>query len=57
LRFADAETLARQCVELLARYPDTPALDRLRANVEKARGLTWRAGWEAEAREVLLAHA
>ena len=26
-------------------------------NVEKARGTTWRAGWEAEAREVLLPHA
>jgi beta-1,4-mannosyltransferase len=58
LRFADAEALARQWVELLAGFPDaTPWLDRLRANVDKARGTTWRAGWEIEAREVLLAHA
>lgn len=58
LRFADAETLARQWVALLATFPDaTPDLDRLRANVEKARGTTWRAGWETEAREILLAHA
>lgn len=58
LRFADAEALARQWVELLAGFPDaTPRLDRLRATVQKARGTTWRAGWEAEARDVLLAHA
>ncbi len=58
LRFADAETLARQWVALLATFPAaTPELDRLRANVEQARGTTWRAGWEAEAREILLAHA
>jgi beta-1,4-mannosyltransferase len=58
LRFADAETLARQWVALLGTFPAaTPDLDRLRANVEKARGTTWRAGWEAEAREILLAHA
>ncbi|HET7342921.1 MAG TPA: glycosyltransferase [Methylomirabilota bacterium] len=58
LRFADAATLARQWVELLARFPDaTPWLDRLRANVDKTRGTTWREGWEMEAREVLLAHA
>jgi beta-1,4-mannosyltransferase len=58
LRFADAETLARQWIALLAPFPSpTPALDRLRANVEKARGVTWREGWEAEARDVLLAHA
>jgi beta-1,4-mannosyltransferase len=58
LRFADAGTLARQWVTLLATFPDaTPDLDRLRANVEKARGTTWRTGWEAEAREILLAHA
>jgi beta-1,4-mannosyltransferase len=58
LRFADAETLARQWVALLATFPETtPELDRLRANVDKARGTTWRAGWEAEAREILLAHA
>jgi beta-1,4-mannosyltransferase len=58
LRFTDAETLARQWLDLLATFPDvTPALDRLRANVAKARGATWREGWEAEAREILLAHA
>ena len=32
----------------------TPHLDRLRANVEKSRGATWREGWDAEARPVLL---
>ena len=58
LRFADAERLARQWVVLLAGFPDTtPDLDRLRANVEQARGTTWRTGWEAEAREILLTHA
>jgi beta-1,4-mannosyltransferase len=58
LRFADAEALARQWVDLLAGFPgDTARLDRLRAGVEKARGATWQAGWEAEAREVLLADA
>ena len=58
LRFADAETLAQQWVALLATFPGaTPELDRLRANVDKARGVTWRQGWEAEAREILLAHA
>jgi beta-1,4-mannosyltransferase len=58
LRFGDAETLARQWAALLATFPErTPELDRLRANVERARGTTWRAGWEAEAREILLAHA
>jgi beta-1,4-mannosyltransferase len=58
LRFADAETLARQWVTLLATFPEhTPELDRLRANVLQARGTTWRAGWEAEARQILLAHA
>ena len=58
LRFADAETLAHQWVALLAAFPGaTPELDRLRANVDKARGVTWRQGWEAEAREILLAHA
>jgi len=57
LRFADAGALARQWVDLLARFPATPWLDRLRANVLKAREVTWRAGWDAEAREVLLAHA
>ena len=58
LRFADAETLAHQWVSLLATFPGaTPELDRLRANVAKARGVTWRQGWEAEARAILLAHA
>jgi beta-1,4-mannosyltransferase len=58
LRFADAQTLAQQWVSLLATFPGaTPELDRLRANVDKARGVTWRQGWEAEAREILLAHA
>jgi beta-1,4-mannosyltransferase len=58
LRFADAETLAHQWIALLAPLPGpAPALDRLRANVAKARGVTWRDGWEAEARDVLLAHA
>jgi hypothetical protein len=58
LRFADADTLARQWVELLATFPGaSPRLDRLRANVERARATTWRAGWEAEARPVLLTHA
>jgi beta-1,4-mannosyltransferase len=57
LRFADAGGLARQWVDLLARFPATPWLDRLRANVLKAREVTWRAGWDAEARDVLLAHA
>jgi beta-1,4-mannosyltransferase len=57
LRFADAGALARQWVDLLARFPATPWLDRLRANVLKAREVTWRAGWDAEARDVLLAHA
>jgi beta-1,4-mannosyltransferase len=57
LRFADAETLAGQWVALLATFPDaTPELDRLRANVARARGTTWRDGWEREAREILLAH-
>ena len=56
--FADAETLARQWVMLLATFPGAaPDLDRLRANVAKARTPTWRQGWEAEAREILLAHA
>jgi beta-1,4-mannosyltransferase len=58
LRFADAATLARQWVELLATFPETtPRLDRLRASVDKTRGTTWQMGWEAEAREVLLARA
>ncbi len=57
LRFADAAALARQWVDLLATFPAMPWLDRLRANVAAARGLTWRAGWDAEAREVLLGHA
>jgi beta-1,4-mannosyltransferase len=57
LRFADAAALARQWVDLLAAFPATPWLDRLRANVLKVREVSWRAGWEAEAREVLLAHA
>ncbi|HEU4371457.1 MAG TPA: glycosyltransferase [Methylomirabilota bacterium] len=58
LRFADAEALARQWLELLAGFPErTPWLDRLRAGVNEARGASWRDGWEAEAREVLLAHA
>jgi beta-1,4-mannosyltransferase len=56
LRFTDAATLAGQWIELLATFPrGTEHLDRLRVNVEKARGTTWRQGWEAEAREVLLA--
>jgi beta-1,4-mannosyltransferase len=57
LRFADAPALARQWVEVLAGFPATPRLDRLRANVLKVREVSWRAGWEAEAQEVLLAHA
>jgi hypothetical protein len=58
LRFADAAALAHQWIGLLAPLPGpTPALDRLRANVTKARGVSWRDGWEAEARDVLLAHA
>jgi hypothetical protein len=58
LRFGDAETLARQWLELFADFPHaTPHLDRLRAGVEKTRGATWRAGWDAEALPVLLAHA
>jgi len=57
LRFADGAALARQWVELLAAFPATPRLDRLRANVLKVREVSWRAGWDAEAREVLLAHA
>jgi beta-1,4-mannosyltransferase len=58
LRFADAGTLASQWVALLSTFPDaTPELDRLRANVDRARGVTWREGWEREAREMLLAHA
>ncbi len=57
LRFADAAALAHQWVDLLATFPAMPWLDRLRANVAAARGLTWRAGWDAEAREVLLGHA
>jgi beta-1,4-mannosyltransferase len=58
LRFTDAEALAHQWIALLAPFPGpTPALDRLRANVEKARGVTWREGWESEARDILLAHA
>ncbi|HTO10189.1 MAG TPA: glycosyltransferase [Candidatus Binatia bacterium] len=57
LRFADAAALARQWVELLAAFPATPWLDRLRARVLAARTVSWRAGWDAEAREVLLAHA
>ena len=57
LRFADAAVLARQWVELLGGFPATPKLDRLRANVLKVREVSWRAGWDAEAREVLLAHA
>jgi beta-1,4-mannosyltransferase len=57
-RFADAETLARQWVALLATWPAATAdLDRLRENVRKARGTTWHEGWEVEAREILLAHA
>jgi beta-1,4-mannosyltransferase len=57
LRFADAAALARQWVELLGAFPATPHLDRLRASVLKVREVSWRAGWDAEAREVLLAHA
>ena len=57
LRFADAAALARQWVEVLATFPATPRLDRLRARVLKVREVSWRAGWEAEARDVLLAHA
>ncbi len=57
LRFADAGALARQWVEVLSDFPATPRLDRLRANVLKVREVSWRAGWDAEAREVLLAHA
>jgi beta-1,4-mannosyltransferase len=55
LRFADAETLARQWLDLFADFPHaTPHLDRLRAQVEKSRGVTWRAGWDAEARPILI---
>jgi beta-1,4-mannosyltransferase len=57
LRFADAPALARQWVEVLATFPATPWLDRLRTNVAKTREVTWRAGWDAEARAVLLTHA
>jgi beta-1,4-mannosyltransferase len=57
LRFADAAALARQWVDVLAAFPSTPGLDRLRANVRKVREVSWRDGWEAEAREVLLADA
>ncbi len=57
LRFADAAALAHQWVDLLATFPAMPWLDRLRANVAAARGLTWRGGWDVEAREVLLGHA
>jgi beta-1,4-mannosyltransferase len=57
LRFTDGATLARQWVDLLATFPVTPWLDRLRANVAKVREVTWRDGWETSAREVLLAHA
>ena len=57
LRFADAATLAHQWVELLATFPATPWLDHLRAGVDKARAVTWQAGWDAEARKVLLPHA
>jgi beta-1,4-mannosyltransferase len=58
LRFADAETLARQWITLLATFPGpTPTLDRLRANVAKVRRPSWREGWEGEARDILLAHA
>lgn len=57
LRFADAAALARQWVDLLATFPATPWLDRLRARVLAARAMSWRAGWDAEARKVLLADA
>jgi beta-1,4-mannosyltransferase len=57
LRFADAATLAGQWLRLFATFPATPDLDRLRANVGRARVPTWRQGWETEAREILLAHA
>jgi beta-1,4-mannosyltransferase len=58
LRFADADTLARQFVQLLETFPTaTPHLDRLRRSVARSRGTTWRAGWDAEARAILLAHA
>ena len=58
LRFGDAETLARQWLDLFADFPRaTPHLDRLRTHVENARGVSWRAGWDAEARSVVLAHA
>jgi beta-1,4-mannosyltransferase len=57
LRFADAATLARQWVELLGTFPTTPRLDHLRAGVDKARAVSWQAGWDAEARKVLLPHA
>jgi beta-1,4-mannosyltransferase len=58
LRFADAEALARQWVALLATFPRaTPDLDRLRANVQKARGATWGEGWQLEARQMVLARA
>jgi beta-1,4-mannosyltransferase len=57
LRFADAGALAGLLVSLLAGFPDrTPELDRLRANVDRRRGSTWRDGWEREAREILLGH-
>jgi beta-1,4-mannosyltransferase len=57
LRFRDAAALARQWVDVLGAFPATPRLDRLRTNVLKVREVSWRAGWDAEAREVLLAHA
>jgi beta-1,4-mannosyltransferase len=58
LRFADAAALAAQWIELLAGFPHaTPRLDALRAGVEKARGETWQAGWDAEARGMVLGRA
>jgi beta-1,4-mannosyltransferase len=54
LRFTDAAGLASLLAELFSRFPETPRLDRLRESVATARGLSWRAGWEVEAREAVI---
>jgi len=54
LRFTDATGLASLLAELFARFPETPRLDRLRESIARTRGMSWRAGWEAEARELVI---
>jgi beta-1,4-mannosyltransferase len=56
LLFTDAAGLAALLVDLFRTFPEAPRLERLRESVAKARGTGWRAGWELEARDVVMAH-